>query len=127
MSINANFIRKLPCQTLPLSVEAMLARAMLLAESTHRQSTLLLLRDELPPRVPPRFWCLRHADSIGDDEPLAKWCSRDAYGRWSHVDMSTGAPYKLGMAVDFRLGGNATVMKVRAAGCGSGRRVESRR
>jgi hypothetical protein len=54
------------------------AGSVLLAESPHRKSALLVLRDQLTPSLAPFFWSPRHAASIRDRLSLrAKWCSWD--------------------------------------------------
>ena len=77
-------------------IEAIFAGPVLLAESPHRESALLLFRDQLPPEVEPRRLCLRHVASIGDLPPLAKWCSSDAYWRTAKagrgIRTSSGTP-----------------------------------
>jgi hypothetical protein len=56
------------------------AGTVLLRESSHRQSTLFLFRDQFTPELASFFLSPRHAASIRDPSPLAKWCSCDGYG-----------------------------------------------
>lgn len=55
------------------------AETMLLAQSAHRNSTLLLLCDQLTPELAPRLSGLCHVASIDDSGAASKWCSPDAY------------------------------------------------